>query len=244
MSAICGIVNLNGAPADPGALDGMMAALSHLGRDRARRILAGNVGFGHQMLCITSSSLDEVLPWYDPEKKIAITGNIRLDNREELLPRFGYSPDDGTCPDSRLVLLSYETWGMDMVHHFIGHFAMALWDGKIKTLFLVTDHTGNRPLFYHKSASQIIFASEIKAIHASGLVPRKVDKEHLAIHLAIPLSMHIRPDFTFFRDIRAMCAAQVITVSPERFSETHYWKPDVRRQLSVTSEVVFLSYHY
>lgn len=236
MSAICGIVNLNGAPVDPGALDGMMTALSHRGRDRSHRVLAENVGFGHQMFCITPSSMDEVLPVHDPGKKVIITGDIRLDNRDDLLPLFGYSSEDSSLPDSSLVILSYERWGMDMVHHLIGQFVLALWDGRTNTLFLVTDHTGTRALFYHIGASQIIFASEIKAIHASGRVPRLVDKEHLAIHLAIPLAMHIRPDFTFFRDIRAMCAAHVIKVSPERFSEIHYWKPDIGKRLSVKSE--------
>lgn len=236
MSAICGMVHLNGEPVDARSLDRMMASLSHRGKDRSHHIIRGHVGFGHQMFCTTHSSQGEVLPCLEPEKGILLTGDIHLGNREELLPWFGYSPNDETVPDSRLVLHAYEKWGIDMVHRLIGHFALALWDAVTGTLYLVTDHTGTRSIFYHKSESGFFFASDIKAIHATGRVPRIVDKEHLATHLAIPLAMHVRPDYTFFKDIRAMCAAHVMTVTPQRCSETQYWKPDIEKRLTVKSE--------
>ncbi|MBU1171141.1 MAG: hypothetical protein KKD44_16395 [Proteobacteria bacterium] len=221
---------------DSEALEGMMTSLEHRGQDGAGFLIRGCIGFGHQKFCITHESLTEELPFYRAKSDIAITGDIRIDNREELLPVFGFSPYDELIPDSQLVLDAYEKWGIGMVDRLLGHYALALWDGKQQTLFLVTDHSGTRPIFFYKGKNVFIFASEIKGIHGSRRVQREIDKEHLAVHLVLPLSMHVLPEKTFFKHIRSMCAAHVLAVNRTSLKQTHYWVPDIHKRVKVKRE--------
>ena len=228
--------HLKEGPLDTHAFHRMMSSLEHRGPDGSHVFTGDCIALGHQRFVMTKESFDEIQPLHRAESDIAVTGDIRLDNREDLLPWFGFQDSGEKIPDSLIVLHAYEKWGIGMVDRLRGHYAFALWDGRDKTLYLVTDHTGARSLYYHKSDHVFLFATEIKGIHGSGLVPRTLDKEHLAVHLTLPLSMLVRPEKTFFAGVQAMCAAHVLKVTRTSCSETHYWVPDIRKRLNVRHE--------
>jgi asparagine synthase (glutamine-hydrolysing) len=84
MSSICGIVSLNGKPVALETLEAMMAALAHRGIDGSGTWREGPTAFGHQMLLITPESLSEKLPFFDPQARLAINADARIDNRQDL----------------------------------------------------------------------------------------------------------------------------------------------------------------
>ena len=69
--------------------------------------------------------------------------------------------------DTEVALAAFEQWGIDRaVTRFIGMFAMAVWDTHSRSITLIRDRLGIKPLFIYAGAGIISFASELKALHA------------------------------------------------------------------------------
>ncbi|MGH6919721.1 MAG: asparagine synthase (glutamine-hydrolyzing), partial [Geminicoccaceae bacterium] len=102
-----------------------------------------------------------------------------------------------------MILHLYEDFGTDCVRHLRGMFAFALWDKNDRTLFLARDHMGQKPLFFCETGEHFLFASEVKAILASGLVQPEVDLEGLWHYV----SMRFMPDrYSLFKGIQKLPA--------------------------------------
>jgi len=78
--------------------------------------------------------------------------------------------------DTEVILNGYLQWGEEVVPRLSGMFAIAIWDAREQSMFLVRDREGIKPLFYTHSGENLVFASEIKAI-----------LKHPNIHKSIPL---------------------------------------------------------
>jgi asparagine synthase (glutamine-hydrolysing) len=83
MSAIVGMQQFNTQPIDAADLHRMVDVLAHRGPDGGKVWCEGAIGLGHRMLWSTPESLLEDLPWQQNQR--AITADVRLDNREELI---------------------------------------------------------------------------------------------------------------------------------------------------------------
>jgi asparagine synthase (glutamine-hydrolysing) len=132
------------------------------------------VGLGHRRLSILDLSPAGAQPMgiRSPECWVTYNGEIYnyVELREELIQegcRFISSTD------TEVLLSAYGVWGVDCLKKFNGMFAFALWDEKMQTLILARDRFGEKPLFYaiNQECTQIVFASEMKALFATGLVP-------------------------------------------------------------------------
>src|SRR5207249_983347 len=66
-----------------------------------------------------------------------------------------------------------------------GFFAFAVWSATRGQLVLVRDRLGKKPLFYAIDADRLVFASEVRALLASGYVARRVDAQALARYVAV-----------------------------------------------------------
>ncbi len=76
--------------------------------------------------------------------------------------------------DTEVILRAYARWGRECVNHLRGMFAFAIWDEQEQELFLARDPFGIKPLYYYQTDHFFLFASEIRALLSSGLVPRKL----------------------------------------------------------------------
>jgi asparagine synthase (glutamine-hydrolysing) len=77
--------------------------------------------------------------------------------------------------DTEVLLRGYDAWGIDVLHRMRGMFAFALWDQAKSRLFIARDRLGIKPLHYFKGDGFLIFASEVRALLATNLVPRRLD---------------------------------------------------------------------
>lgn len=78
--------------------------------------------------------------------------------------------------DTEVLLAAYARYGDECVHHLRGMFAFAVWDRQTQRLFAARDALGIKPLYYAQRADDVfVFASELNALLASGLVPREID---------------------------------------------------------------------
>src|SRR6185369_8825617 len=75
-------------------------------------------------------------------------------------------------------------WGVDAFRRLRGMFALALWDERKRELVLARDPLGIKPLYYYRTEQLFIFASEVRALLASGLVPRTLSSAGVDSYLA------------------------------------------------------------
>lgn len=91
--------------------------------------------------------------------------------------------------DTEVILRAYARWGRECLHHLRGMFAFAIYDAGQRSgdragrLFLARDPFGIKPLYYYQTDRLFLFASEVGALLASGLVPRKLSVDGLASYL-------------------------------------------------------------
>ena len=98
--------------------------------------------------------------------------------------------------------------------------AFAVWDGARRRLFLARDRLGVKPLVYADTPAGLVFASEIKALTASGLVPRELDPDALPHYLSF---FAVPEPHSLVRGVRRLPAGHTLTVDAGGISERQYW---------------------
>jgi asparagine synthase (glutamine-hydrolysing) len=159
-------------------LQQMRDSMTHRGPDDSGLYIAPDrsLGLGHRRLSIIDLSTAARQPMCDDTSRFWVTFNGEIYNYLELRREL---EQDGvrfrTKSDTEVLLYLYKKHGSEMVQFLRGMFAFAIWDQTERTLFLARDRIGVKPLYYADQNGSFIFASEIKAILASGKVNRAVD---------------------------------------------------------------------
>jgi asparagine synthase (glutamine-hydrolysing) len=138
----------------------------------------------HRRLAIIDPSPAGHQPMCNEDGSIWIIFNGEVYNFQELRPQLlaaGHRFRSKT--DTEVVIHGYEEWGNDLVKRLRGMFAFAIWDGPQKRMLIARDRVGKKPLFYFCDGQKLVFASEIKAILASGAVQAEVDPTSLHDYL-------------------------------------------------------------
>jgi asparagine synthase (glutamine-hydrolysing) len=117
-------------------------------------------------------------PMWDESSQVGIVFNGEIFNYRELRDNW----DDKqvrwfTQSDTEVVLKSFVHSGLDAIQTWNGMFAVALWERTKRRLTLIRDRMGVKPLYYYWDGKTFLFASEIKAILASGIIPRKLSQQ-------------------------------------------------------------------
>jgi asparagine synthase (glutamine-hydrolysing) len=143
----------------------------------------GEVILGNTRLAIIDTSTAGHQPMNDPQTRNWITYNGETYNFKDLRHELGDEPWTSNT-DTEVVLRAYRHWGSDAFRKLRGMFALAIWDDQKQTLLLARDPLGIKPLYYYATEHQFIFASELRALLASGLVPRKLSAAGIDSYLA------------------------------------------------------------
>src|SRR5215217_349921 len=160
----------------------MNEAQRHRGPDDHGLVQCGDVVLGNTRLAIIDTSAAGHQPMHDPETGNWITYNGETYNFKELRRELGGEWASNT--DTEVVLRAYRRWGLDAFRRLRGMFALAIWDNAQQQLILARDLLGIKPLYYYVASDQLIFASELRALLASGLVPRRLSAAGLDSYLA------------------------------------------------------------
>src|ERR1051325_8360872 len=161
----------------------MNEAQRHRGPDDQGLIRCGKVILGNTRLAIIDTSTAGHQPMNDPQTRNGITYNGETYNFKDLRHELGDEPWTSNT-DTEVVLRAYRHWGSDAFRKLRGMFALAIWDDQKQTLLLARDPLGIKPLYYYATEHQFIFASELRALLASGLVPRKLSAAGIDSNLA------------------------------------------------------------
>ena len=175
MCGIAGIVRRTRAGVAPALLARMAAAIRHRGPDGYGFYAGARAGFAHVRLSIVDLG-GGAQPMTNEDGRWVITYNGEVYNHVELRAELEARGHvfRSHC-DTEVLLHGWEEWGSELLPRLNGQFAFALWDKLTETLVLARDRFGVRPLFWAERGGDYYFASEAKAIFATGEVEVRPD---------------------------------------------------------------------
>jgi asparagine synthase (glutamine-hydrolysing) len=206
---MCGIAGIfsyrfDGAPTDPEALNAISIAMASRGPDGDGCWFAADrtVGLAHRRLAIIDPTSAGAQPMATPDGRLQITFNGEIYNYRELkreLVKRGISFTSNS--DTEVLLHLYREFGEGMLKMLRGMFAFAIYDAREKSMFLARDVFGIKPLYFCDNGRCLLFASQVKALRASGLVSNELDP---AGQVGFLLWGHVPDPFTVYTGIRAL----------------------------------------
>ena len=179
---MCGIAGLVGIPISAALPQQMLKSMHHRGPDDDGVYKKDDCVLLHARLTVIDPAggcQPMMLEWAG--ERYILVYNGELYNTEEIrqkLLQLGHRFRGHS--DTEVVLHAYAQWGERCLQEFNGIFAFAVWQEGKKRLFLARDRIGVKPLFYWACHGELIFASEIKTILASSLVPPVLDAQGAA----------------------------------------------------------------
>jgi len=189
---ICGAVGIEARGEAEAVTRRMAAALAHRGPDDEGFLCndtrAPGLALGMRRLSIIDLAGGHQPIWNETHD-VAVILNGEIYNFHELrsiLERCGHR--FATCSDTEVLVHGWEEWGEDLLAELRGMFAFALLDlrrrhAALPTLFLARDPLGIKPLYYAESNGALLFASEVRALLASGRVARRISLDALTAYL-------------------------------------------------------------
>ncbi len=228
MCGICGIAG-DFSPTD---IEAMVSAMRHRGPDDSGVFLDARIALGMTRLAVIDLSPRARQPMASADGSIRIVYNGEAYNyRQERAVLEGKGHAFRSASDTEVVLRMYEQYGDDFLCRLRGMFALAIYDRRggpgRERLLLARDHLGIKPLLYARPGPRLVFASEMKALLASGLVERTVDPE--ALRLLLTFGAIVQPA-TAVAGVRMLPPGHRLVVEPGRERLERYWRPDDGRR--------------
>jgi asparagine synthase (glutamine-hydrolysing) len=225
VSAICGVVGLDGRPWSETDLDGVVRVLAPLGRDGGGRWAgtAGRTGVAVAAALRRSTPEDgaDRQPAHSRDGALVLVGDLRLDNRDELAGALRLS-DDASVPDSAIVLAGYERWGETMLERIVGEFALAIVDRRRGGTLVARDHVGGRSLVVHERAGVVAFATTALALTGLQGVGHALDVRRAAEVLALVFDS----GRTFVEGVRFVAPATALWIDAAGVRRWTWWTAD------------------
>jgi asparagine synthase (glutamine-hydrolysing) len=193
MCGICGVVSVDDRVdrTDPAYLDrlacNMSEAMFHRGPDAAGALADPDLALGMRRLSIIDRATG-LQPIYNEDHTIAVIYNGEIYNFVELraeLEQRGHV--FRTRCDTEVIVHAYEEWGDESLQRLRGMFGLAIYDRRAprgqRRVLLARDRLGIKPLYYTRVGDMLLFASEVRALLASGVVPRTLSPAGLESYL-------------------------------------------------------------
>jgi asparagine synthase (glutamine-hydrolysing) len=233
MCGICGELSFS-APVNPAAIEAMTARLPHRGPDHGAVFTSGGgeVGLGFRRLSIIDLRTAANQPIGNEDGSVQLVFNGEIYNYRDLRPGLverGHQFRSNS--DSEVIVHLYEELGDRAIDELDGMFALAIWDGRRRTVTLARDRAGKKPLYVYQDADRILFASEMKAILAHPGAQVSIDEGAVPLYFLHGFVPHPR---TIYNRIRHVEPGTLEVIGHDgRISPREYWQltfPDVERE--------------
>lgn len=220
MSAIAGLWRFDGKPDAAAGCARMLASQDIYGPHDGHTWSDGPLAMGRRLFRTLPEDAYDRQPLQSRDGRLTLVADVRLDNRDELIGSLGLGGEARQLCDAAILLAGLERWGEDALESIAGNFAFALWNAQAQTLTLARDLCGHRPLHYHRGRGFFAFASMPKGLHALAEIPCAADEETAAELIAL---LPQTDDRSFFKDIKRVVAAHVVTVTRQGLSKRRWW---------------------
>jgi asparagine synthase (glutamine-hydrolysing) len=235
---MCGIAGISGYNQES-VLSGVKAmnhAQAHRGPDdegiEVFEVSGGYLAFGHRRLSI----LDLTSAGHQPMRNFRTGDRIVFNGEIYNYPELRRQMEQkgivfkSNC-DTEVILYAFEQWGTDCFDYLHGMFALAIYDRSEQKLILARDPMGIKPLYYAAVKDGFIFASELRAIIASGMISKEIDRRAVAGLLAYGV---VQEPLTMYKQIKLLTAGTIaiadmsINNTDSNFQIKRYWNfPEV-----------------
>ena len=225
MCGIAGIIKLNTNDGNLEAkIEKMQTALKHRGPDDAGIYISTDkqAALAHTRLSILDLSSAGHQPMSTSDGRYSITFNGEIYNFQELRENLiSQGEKFHSQTDTEVILKLYQRIGSDCVQHLRGMFAFAIWDDLEKTCFLARDPLGIKPLYYYQLGTTLVFASELRAVLASGLPAINMSVEGLYGYLT---TGSVPEPYTLIADIHCLPAGNWLYWQNGNITKKQYWQ--------------------
>lgn len=175
----------------PELLERASHSLAHRGPDDSGTIIirdAGpqpcEIGLAHRRLAILDLSALGHQPMHDPETGNWIVFNGEIYNYRQLRTQLEQDAIRfRTNSDTEVLLKAYLRWGESFLKKLRGMFAFAFWDARAHRLLVARDPMGIKPLYFAQQEGTLLFASELKTLLESDMIPRRLSAAGLSNYL-------------------------------------------------------------
>lgn len=197
----------------------MVDSLSHRGPDEKGAWSSDLASLGIARLSIIDVA-EGHQPTFSTDKSIVVVCNGEIYNFQALAE--GLRSQGVTLKshsDVEVIPHLYERHGLEFVHHLRGMFAIALWDSSRQRLVLARDRVGKKPLLYAQDGEKLIFASEARALRATGWAPTvNLDAlDHLLAFAYLPI------DSGVFHGLRSLPPGHLAIWEAGSLRVIRYW---------------------
>ena len=230
MCGVAGIIDLIGQRSVPeGVVQRMARALTHRGPDEEGFLERPGISLASRRLSIVGLA-DGQQPMTNEDRSLFVVFNGELfdyvERREELAAR-GHR--FVTHCDTEIIPHLWEECREGTWEKLRGQFAIALWDDRQRQLHLGRDRFGISPLYWSRQGDWLLFASEIKGLLASGMVPPRPDRQgldHVFTFTALPGPR------TCFEGVQLLPPGHCLRIIPgnrgqsAEIAERAYWEMD------------------
>lgn len=186
MCGICGAIGYDNALT---LIQRMNQAMLHRGPDSEGSFAHGDSALGMRRLKIIDLATGDQ-PVFNEDHTIALVFNGEIYNFLQLhreLEAAGHR--FATRSDTEVIVHAYEQWGLDCLSRLRGMFTFALHDrrggAQAETILIARDRLGIKPLYLWQQPDRLLFASEVRALLASGQVRRRVSQAGVYSYLAL-----------------------------------------------------------
>jgi asparagine synthase (glutamine-hydrolysing) len=222
---VCGIAgwaNLRAASIGFDNLSAMSAQLAHRGPDDSGRRDWPDAGLAFRRLALLDlSSGNQPARSENGRYWSVFNGEIynHAQLREELV-RHGHRLH-GTG-DAELIPRLYQQFGVDFLNKLRGMFAIAIYDEETSDLFLARDGFGIKPLYWTTNSDHLVFASEVDALRAAGLIPPEPDPDAVWQYLGFG---YVPEPMTMWPGVHMLAAGHVLQLRNHQMTLTRWWGP-------------------
>ncbi len=218
---MCGIAGIAGFQ-DDGLLDKMVTSLTHRGPDDVGTFHSNDLSLGARRLAVIDPAGGHQ-PMVGEDGDTAVVLNGEIYNHVQLRAWLeGRGHEFSSACDTEVVLHGIEEEGTAFLSRMEGMFALAMWDGP--RLVLARDRLGIKPMVYTQRGSDLLFASEVKALFKDPELTREVDREALAQRFVLGYPLDGR---TLFAGVRSLAPGTALVWDARSGSvvdKTPFWE--------------------
>jgi len=229
LSAIAGVVHVDGSTVSEQLLAAMEAAAPPRGFDGTTRWIGGPAGLIRTAHATTPEAIGEVQPLVDAGSGVAILFDGRLDNRGELLDLLGWHGAAlAAAPDPVIALALFERLGDGFVRRLVGDFAIALWQPRAQRLLLLRSPIGWRPLLWTFDGKTFGFATEPRALVLGLGLERRLNEGVIGEYLS---ARFVTQSETFWHGVQRVPAGSAAVLEQGNVRQ-YYWHDEPFEDLS------------
>lgn len=179
---------------------------------------SSKIGLAHRRLSIVDLSSSGHQPMISSSRRYIITYNGEIYNSSDIrndLTVDHLQPKWRGHSDTETLLAAFDAWGIkETIKRVNGMFAIAVWDRYSKSLSLIRDRIGEKPLYYGWQGSGskkiFLFGSELKALKKHTSFTNEIDRSSLALYMRYS---YVPAPHSIYKGIKKLEPGAILTVS-------------------------------